>query len=243
MSEEMNEGFTEAEALQAIEEKLEESEFYQEAASDVPEETHGDYSDDPGEEYTQPEAPPLAASYSELNAAYTQLQHDAQMLASAMPQIERLRNTNPAEYAIAMKDIMAAQQDLVHREQRILDAHQRVVHETLTKEKQKLLKAIPEWKNPEVAEREKTELRDFLRKRGYSDAEIRQVTARDILTARDAMLKERDGKRKTIPFTKKPARSNAIPGLDPVKQKLMERNVKHGTGDDIELRLMRSGYV
>lgn len=239
--EQVQEGFTDDEALQAIKEKLEENEFHREASA-VPEVEDDSASEDEGD-FQQEEAP-QAASHTEISAAYARLQHDANILAAATVQVEQLRHTNPAEYAIAVNDIIAARRDLANREQQLTQAYQQVTSESLAKEQKKLLKAIPEWKNPEIAEQEKAELRDFLRKRGYSDAEISQATARDIVTARDAMLRGRDKpKRTTIPGFKKPARSNAIRGLDPVTQKNMERNIKHGTGDDIELRLIRSGYA
>jgi uncharacterized protein YkwD len=52
----------------------------------------------------------------------------------------------------------------------------------------KLLEALPTWKNPKVAAKERQKIVAYGRKSGYSDAELSTVDHRGILVLRDAML-------------------------------------------------------
>lgn len=106
-----------------------------------------------------------------------------------------LREHNPIEYLTQMdayrahrEQLQAAQSERAwlqqQQEQRQAEERKALVQQ----EEQRLLEVIPQWRNPDVAKKEKGEIAEFLKTVGYSDQEISSVArSRDLLVARDAM--------------------------------------------------------
>lgn len=106
-----------------------------------------------------------------------------------------LRENDPIEYLTQMdayrahrEQLQAAQAERTwlqqQQEQRQAEERKSLVQQ----EEQRLLEVIPQWRNPDVAKKEKTEIADFLKSVGYSEQEISSVArSRDLLVARDAM--------------------------------------------------------
>lgn len=187
-----------------------------------------------------------AYSGAEIQAAYQQWQQQAANLQQQYNAVDwtRLRQQDPAQYATLQNEFQQYDQALTQQRDQIVGAVRQVQSTHLNKEKKKLLKAVPEWKDEKVATREKTELREFLKGKGYSDEEISAFSsARDIVSARDWMMSERKAKtQKTLKRPKQPKRPT---GLLADVEKMMERNAKQkpGGSDDIQLRLIRGGFV
>lgn len=86
--------------------------------------------------------------------------------------------------------------DGARQQEQELAKRQRFVEESA-----KLLEALPSWKNPKVAAKERQKLVSYGRKSGYTDAELSTIDHRGILVLRDAMLGARvraAGGKKTI---------------------------------------------
>lgn len=63
------------------------------------------------------------------------------------------------------------------------------IHQHMQQENELLLTALPEWKDPDKARAEKTEIREWMMKNGYSDSDIDGIADhRHLLTVRRAML-------------------------------------------------------
>lgn len=246
---EMNES---SEVVEQIEEKLEENEFHNEVAQEeiqlqsvepqtveeAPAVEEAPVVEEPGPVSPEPQ------THSELVAAQQALGQDALHLQQQYNTVDwkRLREVDPAQYAILSQEFQAAQQSLKDREQAIINAQGNLAQSYISSERDKLLNALPAWNDEQVMEQEKTELRDFLQKKGYSDREISQFSARDVLMAREAMLSSKAKPKKKL-LKKKRAKKKGVDGLDPRQERLMERGAKQRPGgkEDIALRLMRMG--
>jgi hypothetical protein len=110
-----------------------------------------------------------------------------------------LRQNNPAEFAAMRLQFQEKQNNLANlkaqaavrweqaqREQaQVFEGQQR---ELLGRESRLLYDAIPEWRNPEVAQAEKREIANFLLSRGYDPQYVATLNNhREVLLARDAM--------------------------------------------------------
>lgn len=116
---------------------------------------------------------------------------------------DNLRQTNPAEFAAMRLQYQERQNQMaqlkaqaaVRWEQAQREQVQRAEafeRELLTREARLLQNAIPEWSNPEIAEREKSEIANFLLNRGFSPEEVAAVKLhKQVLLARDAMRYQR----------------------------------------------------
>jgi len=110
-----------------------------------------------------------------------------------------LRQNNPAEFAALRMQYQERQSELANlraqaavryenaqREQAQIMASQE--RELLGREAELLYRAIPEWRDQQVAAREKAEIAQFLLSRGYSPQYVANIKAhREVLLARDAM--------------------------------------------------------
>lgn len=139
-----------------------------------------------------------AAAYREQRGQYSAaLEQMSAMLAqnSREPDWEQVQRDNPTEFPA----IFARWQK--HKEQRatieaerarlraeeFTEAQQRH-SEVLSGEREKLLTAIPSWRDPAVRQKEQREIVEFARSHGFSDAEIAAVTDhRAVMLMRAAM--------------------------------------------------------
>lgn len=129
------------------------------------------------------------------------LQHVEQQFYQEMAQVDWnwLRQNNPAEFAAMRLQYQERQNQLANlradaalryenaqREQAQVQAAQE--REFLRSEAELLYQALPEWRDPQVAQREKAEIAQFLLSRGYSPQYVASIKAhREVLLARDAM--------------------------------------------------------
>ena len=129
------------------------------------------------------------------------LQHVEQQFYQEMAQVDWnwLRQNNPAEFAAMRLQYQERQNQLANlradaairyenaqREQAQVQVAQE--REFLQHEAQLLYRAIPEWRDEQVAQREKAEIAHFLLSRGYSPQYVAGIKAhREVLLARDAM--------------------------------------------------------
>lgn len=247
MSDELNEGISQEETLDRLEEKLEEGEFYSEQEADGEEYEEGEPMAAESEETEEQPEPIAAASQTEIQTAYNELAQYAQHVQQQESSVNwnKLRQEDPAAYANAVREFNEAKQQIAQREQQLRVTHEKLATESLQKEYQKLLKEIPEWKDENVANREKQEVKAYLKSQGYTEKEISNCNARDVKMARNAMLKDRGQveQKKSLPMKKKAKRR--IPGITRDAQKTLEQSAKHrpGKSEDIQLRLLRNGYA
>ena len=129
------------------------------------------------------------------------LQHVEQQFFQEMAQVnwDWLRHNNPAEFAALRMQYQERQTQLANlradaairyenaqREQAQVQVAQE--RELLRQEADLLYRAIPEWRDQQVAAREKAEIAQFLLSRGYSPQYVAGIKAhREVLLARDAM--------------------------------------------------------
>lgn len=245
---------------EAEEHKAEENELHEQIADRL-----GIEDDEPEEEQQEPEdswaasaeieepehTEPQYDSTVQINAAYQQLQAEAAEFHQQVNAIDwnRLRQEDPANYANLRQHAQAWQQNIAVKEQHLRQSAQGLQEKHLASEKEKVLKAIPEWKDENVAALEKKEVWEFLKSKGYSDQDIQAVSARDVINARKWWLSERkvsevQSQKKLKPLKRKKPRINSK-DLHPAKAKLMRENGKRYPGgrDDIALRLIEGGYL
>lgn len=139
-------------------------------------------------------------------------------------------------------------------QERSVRAHrsQMELQSTLMKEAERLPMLIPEWKDAEVAARERAEIRDWAIKAGYDPAEVDTISkAHHVAVLRKAMLADRiqsqrveiENKVRKAPVLVKPGQ----PAQNSQAQTL--QNLKHavkksgGKGKAIEAYLLATGKV
>lgn len=84
---------------------------------------------------------------------------------------------------------MRISNEINHAQQQVQANQQRLNGEFLEREKQSLIKSIPEWSDKAKSAAERDEIKDELRKAGYSDHEIDGLADhRHVVIARKAML-------------------------------------------------------
>ena len=111
-----------------------------------------------------------------------------------------LQISNPGEYITKSQQYHQTQAQLGQIKQRVADTVRQKMdkmkadrkaqgEERELREQQALLKAIPEWIDPKVADAERLELAEFMLSRGYSVEEINAVDDhRALLLVRDVMM-------------------------------------------------------
>ncbi len=139
------------------------------------------------------------AAVREERAKYAQtLTQMEAFLAAQAPSTEgldALRQTDPAEYAARMSDVLRHQQQLATlAQQRQMTERQMAEDQAqqhaafVAAERDKLLDAVPEWRDREAAQADLTALRAEGLARGFTDAELDSVADhRALLLLRDAM--------------------------------------------------------
>ena len=119
------------------------------------------------------------AQYAQL---LTQLQQHLAETVQAEPNWEKLYAEDPLEY-VRQKDLYREQQERLQaatvEQQRVMSLMQQQQAEQLKRVvqegREKLVEAIPAWKNPERWEQDRKKLREFAQKIGYGEEEISQV--------------------------------------------------------------------
>lgn len=115
---------------------------------------------------------------------------------NSQPDINELMQIDPMAAMQAMHQRQQDQEQLnqVRQQQAYLsqvEAQERAttMQQHLAQEHELLLTALPEWKDPDKARAEKTEIREWMMKNGYSDNDIDGIADhRHLLTLRRAML-------------------------------------------------------
>jgi len=152
-------------------------------------------------------------TYREVEQRYVSLiQEQTQQTAAYFANVEKLalqpfqninwpqlQVSNPAEYIKNMQALQqtqaqlaqmkqAASQNIAAQKQQWEAQQQTVRAERLAREQQALIRAIPEWRDPKVADAERLELSEFMLETGYTADEINNVDDhRALLLVRDAM--------------------------------------------------------
>lgn len=124
------------------------------------------------------------------------LMQQIQALQPQEPDWQRLAVEDPVEFnrLWAEKQLRDQKLGAIRQEQMRLQAiaqqeADQAEQQTLTGERQKLLAAIPAWKDAEKWKQDRVAIRDYLKGFGYGDAEISAVTdSRAVMIARKAML-------------------------------------------------------
>lgn len=179
----------------------------------------------------------------------------------AEPNWEHLRKTDPIEFAAQWADSQQRQQKLavIQAEQgRLAEIHQYEQAQQLAamvaQEKQILEEAIPEWRDQEIAKREKTELVEFGKRLGFKSEELASITDhRAVVALRKAYLYDKLMSRKaqvkpvnrSTP-TLKPGSASSAPKKSSDLAKAKQRLAKSGAVQDaaaaFENLLLGKGY-
>jgi hypothetical protein len=125
-------------------------------------------------------------------------------------------------------------------------------HESLRKEAERLPELIPEWKDAQVAAKERSEIRDWAIKAGYEPSEIDSISkAHHVAMLRKAMLADRISAQKPAIEAKVRAAPKLVkPGQAPQNtQEQSVRNLKQavqksgGKSNAVEAYLLATGRV
>ncbi len=157
------------------------------------------------------------AAYSQLLGA---LQQQVEASVQNEPDWDRLRIEDPIEFGAQWAEHQRKQQKLMairSEQSRLAEIQQRqqieYVAQNLEREKSLLVEAIPEWKNPDKARAERTEILEYGKKIGFSDSELSTITDhRAVVALRKAYLYDKALARKA---TLKPVEKPAAPVLRP----------------------------
>ena len=187
--------------------------------------------------------------------AYQELQREYQSI-----DWQTLRATDPAEFAAKVTEFnqrearigQALQHAQSERQQAEVQSQERF-KDYLREESQKLQQAIPEWSKPEVAQKEKAELRTYAISHGFQPQEIDQLSDhRSVLVLRKAMMYDQLQKSKPE-ISKKVVKAHKLvkPGIATTKQErdqsslaAVKTTIKKSGGDKgIEEYLLRTGKV
>jgi len=189
----------------------------------------------------------------------TQLQMLAEVLASQGPDAPppELRQTDPAEYAARMADVMAHQQHLATVAAKQQQVQSQVAADQAAKqaqylaaERERLLDVVPEWRDQAIATRDLQALRAVGAEYGFSDQELDSVADhRALLLLRDAKA-WRDHRKATdhvkpkiakAPVLKPGAQGAVAPKSAPDTQKALSRLKSTGKVDDAARALKAIG--
>ena len=154
-------------------------------------------------------------------AVLQQMEQNLNQPAMTEVELEKLKDRDPMAYYEA-KDKMRDQKEklaAVKQEQQVVRAQHLATQES------KLLELIPDWKNPEIANKEKLSLANYLQSNGFSKEDIANATdARIVHLARKAQLYDNLQSKKSVVKKKVTAAPKMIKSGQPkgkidVKQK------------------------
>ena len=191
-------GLDTEEAAEAISERLQESA--------APESEPATPQPDPSPSEPAPHPSQLDNAIADYNQRYQTVQARKQQFQQGVAGTDwdEIRRSDPGEYARLMQmrrdaqsDIETAERDLENYKANIAQYSQQLQHAQVAayeqQETAKLLDQLPEWQDPQVREAESREIRNYLRSRGYNDQQIANVSAQDVLLARDAWIRYAGG--------------------------------------------------
>lgn len=196
---------------------------------------------------TQAHAEKVKAFDSEQTAVRSERAQLAQSLATlaavldqatpAEPDWAELQRNDPTEFPIAwatwqqdQKRLASVQQAANKAQQAAQEDSAAQYREHLTAEREKLIEAIPEWSDAKVQTREKDAMKAFAMARGYTEAELAQVSDHRVMVLlRDAMLHEKAVKAKPSIKDKIDAVIVATPGSTQVKKSVVTARAKANT--------------
>ena len=102
---------------------------------------------------------------------------------------QALKETDPVAYAVKREEYREKQEVLQRAQAEQMQIAQSKMQQHLAIEQEKLLQAIPEWQDPKVAQKEKTEVVTYAKRFGFSDQELQNASDhRAINVLRKAML-------------------------------------------------------
>lgn len=162
-----------------------------------------------------------------------------------MRQREAYRDRKEASEKIKVEQARVEQE----KQEELMRQHQA----TLSQQQEKLLEALPEWKNPEVAQKEKTEIITYAQRvLGFSEQEVSNIVdARGVLAIRkaylyDQLMAKKPEVQKKVKKAPKVTRSGQPKSKSQIKakrnDKALERLNKTGSKDaavDLLLQRMR----
>lgn len=116
------------------------------------------------------------------------------------------------------------QQLALRQQQEQAEEMQRMISEN----RKRLPEMIPEWKDEAVANRERTQLRDFLLQDGFSEQEVGSISdARAVRLARDAMLyRQMQAKRKSLKQAPPKSTKTVAPQAARSESEVKQRNLR-----------------
>lgn len=194
----------------------------------------------------------LAAERQQYEQLLPALHQQLQQLTANEPNWDKLYEENPTE-AIKLerqwKRLQSErhqQLEAVQQEQQRLDTinQRRLQEETqrqLAAEQSRLPDLIPAWKDQSVAQKEATEIREFLLGQGFSGPDVDGIQSAQLISlARSAMLYNRGetnvnkakAARKSGPKTMKPGSRGTQPQRRGAQQKAQQRLAKSGRVQD-----------
>jgi len=183
------------------------------------------------------------------------LQTVERIIEANQPRVDQsLRYTNPGEWSAQMQQHrqwaeqrmgVASEAERLRHEQAQESAREQATF--AQQEAEKLLSAIPEWKDAAVAKAETEKLREYGQSIGFSDAELDDVfDHRAVRVLRDAMayreLVAKSGKvRSAVESRKvaKPGTATAAPSKSQDLQRAKQRLRQSGSANDAEAAILR----
>lgn len=161
--------------------------------------------------------------------------------------LERLRKENPAEYAAVRADLQAnrdrraavqAEQERVRREERAEQA--KLAEQRFAEERDKILAAVPEWKDPAKAEAAGRELVATAQQYGFSGADIQAgfhdhrivLLLRDAAAYRQLKAKVPETKKKVEALKAATPGARTTPDRSVGEKKALDRLSQSGRKDD-----------
>lgn len=169
------------------------------------------------------------AMQAEFQAVQEERQQYAQLLTALSQQLqaqqpqepnwEKLYNEDPLEY-VRQKDLyrerqekmVAAQIELQRVQQMQTVEQQQALGSYIQEQFGKLVEALPQWKNPEVREAERTKIREYGNKLGFSDEELSQAyDHRAVLALYKAMKFDEMMSNRPKPAAAQPGAPKAVP--------------------------------
>jgi hypothetical protein len=207
---------------------------------------------------TQKLAEERKAALAEIETVRAERQQYSQLLdamrqqlasnAPAEPNWEALRQTDPIEFAAQWADHQRRQQQMaaIQAEQQRMNQiaqyeQAQQLSAVVAQERVVLEDAIPEWKDKEIARREKAELVEFGRKLGFQTEELANITDhRAVVALRKAYMYDRlmSNKAKVKPVQKpsaptlKPGAASAAPKKNAELTRAKQRLAKTGRVQD-----------
>jgi len=196
-------------------------------------------------------------AFAEMMTSLSGLEVELSTLVTQDNQINwaELRENDPIEY-VRLKEDARERQDALDKVKAAKEYEKiQMQHEQekqrkaiLIEESRKLIDAIPDWKDDNIASKERTALQDYLANIGYSPEEVSNISDhRAVILSRKAMLYDQlqagktvaKKKVKTLPKVLKPGAATSKADVDNEKRAtLMKKFQKTGSIDDMTALLL-----